>query len=423
MNMLHRLALAGCGGMGRRHLRGYRVLEDFQPGRIEVAAVIDPELERAEFVAREAEQMFGTRPQAYRSLEDAIASSPGIEIVDIVAAAAVHHSIAQVAVEAGLHVLCEKPMAPTVAACRKMGAAAQRHGRVLSIAENYRRDPISRLARALIDAGAIGEVRTVLDFSSRGGRGAIAGGWQYLRQQGGPILESGVHSADMQMYMAGPVRQVTGRVRLQEEERIFKGRAVKAFHEHYAEGYPDVQEADAPDIALAILEYSSGALGQWLYDMAAHGVGFRRFTIFGSDGQMDLPSVRTGKPLSLFRDGHDGALSDDEVLELVPDFTLDERTALFFDGQRLARYDKAGSGVGGGSDFKILAMEVSELLDAIDNGTSVEVGPEEGLGAVALVMACHESSESGRSVEMVEVIDGSLAAYQNVANRELGIED
>ena len=43
MYKCHRLALAGCGGMGRRHLRGYRALEDFEPGRIEVVAVIDPE--------------------------------------------------------------------------------------------------------------------------------------------------------------------------------------------------------------------------------------------------------------------------------------------------------------------------------------------------------------------------------------------
>ena len=124
MYKCHPLALAGCGGMGRRHLRGYRVLEDFEPGRIEVVAVIDPALERAEFVAGEAEELFGARPQAYQSIEDAIAGSPELEVLDIVAAAAVHHSIAEVAAEAGLHVLCEKPMAPTVAACRVMQAAA-----------------------------------------------------------------------------------------------------------------------------------------------------------------------------------------------------------------------------------------------------------------------------------------------------------
>ena len=418
----HRLALAGCGGMGRRHLRGYRVLEDFEPGRIEVVALIDPESERAEFVAGEAEEFFGNRPQVYRSLEEAIAGSSPLEVLDIVAAASAHHSIARVAAENGLHVLCEKPMAPTVAACRAMQANAQQYGTVLSIAENYRRDPISRLAKALLAAGAIGDIRTVLDFSAGGGRSAAAGGWQYLRKQGGSILESGVHNADMQIYLAGPVRQVTGKVRLQEHERVFKGTRVKGFHDHYAHTYPDVQAADAPDLMMATLEFESDALGQWLYDQAAHGPRFRRFTIFGSDGQIDLPSVRTGQPLCLFRDDHDGALDDDDVLALVPDFSLDDRTARFFGSERLARYDQSGSGVGGGGDLNILAMELAELLDAIDNGTSVEVGAEEGLTAVALVMACHESSEAGRTVRMDEVVGGRLNTYQDVANQELGIE-
>ena len=126
MSKRHRLALAGCGGMGRRHLCGYRVLENFEPGRIELVAVIDPEVERAEFVAGETEELFGNRPQVHRSLEDAIASS-NVEVLDIVAAASAHHSIARVAAENGVHVLCEKPMAPTVAACRAMQAAAQQH--------------------------------------------------------------------------------------------------------------------------------------------------------------------------------------------------------------------------------------------------------------------------------------------------------
>ena len=130
---------------------------------------------------------------------------------------------------------------------------------------------------------------------------------------------------------------------------------------------------------MATLEFESDALGQWLDDKAAHGPGFRRFTIFGSDGQIDLPSVRTGHPLRLFRDDHDGVLDDDDVLALVPDFALDDRTARFFGGERLARYGQSGSGVGGGGDLNILAMELAELLDAIDNGTPVEVGPEEGI--------------------------------------------
>ena len=110
--MRRRLVLAGCGGMGRRHLRGYGTLEGFEPGRLELAAVVDREIERAEFVAGEAEEILGTRPGCFTSLDEAIAAIPDLEVVDVVVAAAAHHVVVETATAAGLHVLCEKPMAP-----------------------------------------------------------------------------------------------------------------------------------------------------------------------------------------------------------------------------------------------------------------------------------------------------------------------
>ena len=80
-----------------------------------------------------------------------------------------------------------------------------------------------------------------------------------------------------------------------------------------------------------------------------------------------------------------------DVLALVPDFELD-----------------------GNDDLKILPIETAELLDAIDNRTPVDVDLEVGLVAVALVVACHESSEAGRTVSVAKVLNGSLAVYQNV---------
>jgi hypothetical protein len=79
------------------------------------------------------------------------------------------------------------------------------------------------------------------------------------------------------------------------------------------------------------------------------------------------------------------------------------------------------AGVGGGADVNLIAMKVSELLDAVEHGTPVEVGPEAGLTAVALVMACHESSDAGRPVHMEEILDDSRSAYQDVTNRALGL--
>lgn len=419
--MSRRLVLVGCGGMGRRHLRAYRTLLAYEPGRFELAAVVDPAIERAEFVAGEAEDLLGVRPRSFATLEMALENTEELQVADVVTVASAHLPIVRTATEAGLHVLCEKPMAPTVLACRKMRTAAVQHGRLLSIAENYRRDPVARLMRALIGASVIGDVRTVLDHSLSGGRSAVAGGWQYKRSQGGPLLEMGVHYADLQMYMGGQIEHVYGQVRLREPQRDFRGADVKPFHEHYSETYPDSEEADAPDVLMATMEYASGAVGQWVCDMAAQGPGLHRFSVIGSSGQIDLPDVRSGIPLRVFLGTAAEPCGDEDVLSMVPDFHLDQRAARFFGGERLAAYDNAGEGVGGSADLKLIAMELAELLDAIDGNGVLEVDGATGLEAVALVMAVHESSESRQVVQMSDVRDGSLSVFQELANRDLGL--
>ena len=154
--MAQRFALIGCGGMGRRHLRGYAELAAARPGLVELSAVIDLDEDRAQFLAGEAEELLGTRPQAPATLEAALAAVPELAAVDIVTSARSHHEIAVEALDAGLHVLVEKPMAVTLRACRQMRVAAERNNRLLSVAENFRRDPIARLAQALLKAGGRG---------------------------------------------------------------------------------------------------------------------------------------------------------------------------------------------------------------------------------------------------------------------------
>ena len=417
----HRLVLAGCGGMGRRHLRGYRLLADTEPDRLQFVAAVDPELERARYLAGEAEQLLGHRPAEFRTLEEALEAIPELDVADIVSAVSTHHSLTRIATEAGLSVLCEKPMAPTVAACRAMQDAASAAGTRLSIAENYRRDPMSRLTRALLANGAIGEVRSLIDITASGGSTGVAGAWRYLRREGGPVLEAGVHRADLHLYLCGAIQEVSASQRLNEPMRQFEGTPVKAFHDHYSASYPEVQRLDSPDLLMATLELESGALGQWLYDDGAHGPPVRRFTIFGSEGQMVVPDVRCGDPPRVYRNGGSEPLSDAEALATVPDYYLDSRTASLFGGRRLARYDNAGVGLGGGADARLLAVELGELLDAIDNAAPVEIGPEEGLAAVAVVLACHESAAAGRRVSLREVLDGSLDTYQRPVDQELGL--
>ena len=134
------LAIVGCGGMGGRHLLGLKELHDSGLNNIELVAACDVRRDNAEHLADEAEKLLGRRPAVFEDLGQMAAAVAGLQAVDITADAAAHHSIAIAAFDLGLHVLCEKPLGLTVRACNRILAAQQRSGKLLSVAENYRRD-------------------------------------------------------------------------------------------------------------------------------------------------------------------------------------------------------------------------------------------------------------------------------------------
>ena len=419
--MVHRFALMGCGGMGRRHLQGFGELARARPGLVELVAVIDVAADRAEFAAGEAADLLGSRPGAFTSLDQAVRAVPDLEAVDVVTTASTHHAAAEAALDHGLHVLVEKPMAVTVRGCGRMRQAVTRNRRVLSVAENYRRDPISRLARALLQAGAIGECRTVLETQARGGDRMIITPWRHLREEGGPLLDVGVHFADMLLYLLGPVTRVFGLARLLEPEREATAPSgdISPFYERFRAQSPHRVRATAPDSLVATLSFESGVVGQWMLETAAHGPGSAARAILGSQGWLEMAQARTGTPLTLRRGGAADPLPDEELLGLVPDFGLDDLTAELFGGARLPRYQLDFPEI----DRKLIAVEIAELAQAIGSGRAVEVGPAEGQAAVEVVLAALESSQAGRPVGVDEIRGGTVSAYQDPIDRKLGLLD
>ena len=123
----------------------------------------------------------------------------------------------------GLHTLCEKPLALTIRGCNRIIAAAQRSGRVLSVAENFRRDPINRLVRALLDDGAIGERQFIMETAVRGRDTLIITPWRHQKLTGAITLDAGVHSADILQYYFGDAATVYGQTRLFEKTRVDAG--------------------------------------------------------------------------------------------------------------------------------------------------------------------------------------------------------
>src|SRR4051794_8540728 len=214
-----KIALVGCGGMGRRHLRGLSWLNRSSFANVELVAVCDLNQDNANFLADEAHELLGERPRVYADLAQMVREIDDLQAASVTTDAGSHHIVATTCLEAGLHVLCEKPIAVTMRGANKVIEAAKRTGKTLSIAENYRRDPINRLAKALIDDGAIGTPRFMLE-TSVGGRDRIAiTPWRHMKQTGSITLDAGVHNADIIRYYMGEVRLVFGESRLHEKTR------------------------------------------------------------------------------------------------------------------------------------------------------------------------------------------------------------
>ncbi|WP_154792311.1 Gfo/Idh/MocA family protein [Occultella kanbiaonis] len=146
--MTLRIALVGAGAMGTIMAR------DVYPPvteQVSVVAVVDRNHHRR------AELAGGLGARAYGSLAQARAAED-LDGVDIRLPHAAHADLAVEALDAGLHVLVEKPLALTTEDCRRVAIAAARAGRVVAVAENYPHLRAVRAARAAIDDGTVGAV-------------------------------------------------------------------------------------------------------------------------------------------------------------------------------------------------------------------------------------------------------------------------
>lgn len=421
------IALVGCGGMGLRHALGYAELKKAYPDMVRMTAVCDVHGSAAIAVAEKVEELTGERPIVHIDFEKMLATEESLDAVDIATSTPMHHVFAMQAMEAGKHVMVEKPMGLTLKACRQMADVAERTGMKLSVAENYRRDPMNRLAKALVDAGALGRPYFALDMQMSSARGGVMHGtvWRAKKDQaGGMVLDAGVHNADLLVYLMGEPSTVYAESAVFERDRLLgtmerQSPRLAQFYNHRVEtggSVGDTIEHDAADTAFSVIRFKSGAIGQMTLTDVAHGLPVGQSTIHGSEGAMTRPPSRRGTSPVIHRNG-DEAISGDALLELVPDFHLDDVTAKLFGGERLGSYEMEFEEI----DRKILGIEYADLAQAVESGGRVEVGPKEGADALALAYAALESGELGAPVAFGDVVSGDANTYQREINEALGI--
>ncbi len=288
----------------------------------------------------------------------------------------------------------EKPITLTIAEGRDLLAA--QGDRKLSVAENYRRDPINRLAKALIDAGALGRPFLVVQSSSGAGENVVITPWRHLKRACGIAIDMGVHYADILEYLLGPLQTIAGLGAVIDAER--KG----------ADGtmYP----ADAEDLTVGIGRYESGALATMILSVAGRGEGHFTRVVYGTAGSLSIPADRTGQPLklSLRKNGEDRLVSNADLLALVPDFRLDDTTAALFGGERITSYDLPWAD----TDANLLAIEYDDFAEAILTDRQPEVDGAFGLRSLAISYGFLESDRLNRFVTVDELLTSDKLPYQ-----------
>jgi predicted dehydrogenase len=390
------LALVGCGGMGRRHILGMEKLYRAGQMQFELAAVCDVLPENAALAADSAEEKLGRRPDVYRDLNDMLRSLR-LDAVIVTTTPETHEAVGLAAIQAGLHVMVEKPISLTVSEGRRLVAAARAANVRLAVAENYRRDPINRLGKALVDAGAIGRPHLMVQASSGGGEFVIITPWRHLKQSGGIVFDMGVHYSDILEFYLGPLASLYGVDSVVDKTRLHRDSGT-------------MHPADAEDLSVGVGQFASGAAFQWTLDLAGRGEGWFHRAIYGSGGSLVIPPDRSGRPLRLVQrqNGQDVAVPEAGMLQIVPEFTLDPVTAALFGGDRLTSYELEWKDI----DSNLLGIEQADFVAAIAEGRLPEVDGEQGLRSLAVVFGLLDAGRLGRLVTVDEILSGKTAVYE-----------
>jgi predicted dehydrogenase len=279
------VAVIGAGMAGRSHAHAYRTAQTVYGSEappVRLAAIADVN----EAFATSTAQRYGFE-RAETSWQ-AVAEADDIDAVSIVVANHLHREIAEALLAAGKHVLCEKPLAPTVADAEAMVKAAEAADRVAATGFSYRRSPAISAIRDQVQAGTLGDLlhfngRYWCDYSADP---QAPSSWRYSGPLGsGALADIGSHLIDIAEQLCGPILTINGA----SLPIVIRDRPVPlAAALGHAAGVA-VSDVRAPvtndDIATFVVEFANGAAGTFSVSRVAHGYpNALGFDLFGADG-------------------------------------------------------------------------------------------------------------------------------------------
>ena len=342
-----RSAIVGCGVIGKGHAPAYKGCRE-----IELAAVMDILGDRAASLGKE----HGV--PAYTKLKDVL-KRPDIDFIDVCVPSGLHGDIAIAASKAGKHCICEKPLDVTPQRCDEIIAAFQESGTVLGGIYQHRYHDDVRKLKAALDEGRLGRVtlatcstpwwRTQAYYDSGDWRGT----WKL--DGGGALMNQSIHAIDLMLWFAGPVKRVAAYTALLSHERI-----------------------EVEDVAVAVCEFQSGALGVIEGTTAAYPGAGVQHKVLGDAGMAYL----VGDKITLWK------LRDEEGREAAPP------------PSPAAKADVGAVGDPTVLSDNLFSRNLDDIARAARTGGRPCVTGTEARKAVEVICAIYQSARTGRQVRL-----------------------
>lgn len=274
---------------------------------------------------------------------------PDVDLVDIVTSSGSHASITREGLQAGKHVLVEKPMAMTSSEADELLALAKAKGLMLGVVSQRRFEDQHEAVKKVVDSGGIGKLllvevscpyyRDQAYYDSADWRGKIA-------TDGGAIMNQGIHSVDLMLWFAGPAKTVTGKTATQ------------------------THRMEAEDLALAIVTFENGAFGTIMASTSIQPGFTPCLNLYGDKGSIKL----------------EGAAITHWTVPGVPkpEFAAPQASAAVR-GPALASH-------------QMHQRQILDVLAAIEGKRAPRVSGDDGRRAVRLIEGLYAASKSGGAV-------------------------
>ena len=371
-----RVGIIGCGGIAR--LKHYSALSKLaKKGRIDLVAFCDIIEERATAACAE----FGSEGAKSYVRHTDLLKDKSIDVVYVLTPNNSHCELTVDSLEAGKHVLCEKPMAATSSDAKKMLEAAKRTGKKLTIGyqNRFRKD-----TRTLYDACRAGDLGDIYYAKAFALRRKMVPTWGVFgdkaKQGGGPLIDIGTHALDIALWTMDNYKPkvVLGSV-FHKMKDNFEGNLF---------GPWDPKTWEVEDSAFGFIKMENGATisleTSWALNMQTNREG--QVLLCGTkagaeqvgDGASAPTSAVNGTGRIIFNTAQHG-----ELVDISPVVRTGPGPADF-----------------GGDVFRVGDAESTAWIDAIVNDTEPVVKPEQAFVVTQILEAIYKSAESGTAVEL-----------------------